>query len=90
MYHLTLQNVPMMVGIVAVKCAMWILPTSAAQNHQSMDHLDSFASTQPSMRSIDPVVCTVSDRTKVGDGLCDAGGVEMYNTEACNWDGGDW
>ena len=38
---------------------------------------------------IDPEVCTVSDRTKVGDGLCDAG-VEMYNTEACNWDGGDW
>jgi hypothetical protein len=38
---------------------------------------------------IDPEVCVVSDRTKVGDGLCDAG-VEMYNTEACNWDGGDW
>ena len=38
---------------------------------------------------IDPEVCVVLDRTKVGDGLCDAG-VEMYNTEACNWDGGDW
>ncbi len=38
---------------------------------------------------IDPEVCVVSDRTKVGDGLCDAG-VEMYNTAACNWDGEDW
>jgi hypothetical protein len=38
---------------------------------------------------IDPELCTVSDRRKIGDGRCDSG-VEMYNSEACNWDGGDW
>jgi len=37
---------------------------------------------------IDPDECTVSDRTRVGDGRCDAG-IEVYNTAACNWDGGD-
>ena len=37
---------------------------------------------------IDSTACTVSDRTRIGDGRCDAG-VEMYNSEACNWDGGD-
>lgn len=37
---------------------------------------------------VDPDLCTVSDRTRIGDGQCDAG-VEMYNTIACNWDGGD-
>jgi len=37
---------------------------------------------------IDPQLCVVSDRTRVGDGRCDAD-IEMYNTEACNWDGGD-
>ena len=38
---------------------------------------------------IDENLCTVSDRTRLGDGRCDAN-VEMYNTEACDWDGGDW
>ena len=44
----------------------------------------------PSMEDeyIDPESCTVSDRTRIGDGRCDAG-VEMYNSEACTWDGGD-
>jgi len=37
---------------------------------------------------IDPELCTVSDRTRIGDGRCDADD-EMYNSEACNWDGGD-
>ena len=37
---------------------------------------------------IDSDECTVSDRTRVGDGRCDAG-IEAYNTAACNWDGGD-
>lgn len=37
---------------------------------------------------INPEACTVSDRTRIGDGRCDEG-VEIYNTEACNWDGGD-
>ncbi|KAL9184328.1 hypothetical protein ACHAXT_002414 [Thalassiosira profunda] len=37
---------------------------------------------------IDPSICTVSDRTRIGDGRCDDG-VEVYNSEACNWDGGD-
>jgi len=37
---------------------------------------------------IDAELCTVSDRTRIGDGRCDAN-IEMYNTEACNWDGGD-
>lgn len=34
---------------------------------------------------INPNECTVSDRTRLGDGRCDAD----YNTEGCNWDGGD-
>ena len=38
---------------------------------------------------IDPELCTVPDRIKIGDGRCDSG-VEMYNSEACKWDGGDW
>ena len=38
---------------------------------------------------IDPELCDISDRTRIGDGRCDSG-VEMYNTAACNWDGGDW
>ena len=38
---------------------------------------------------IDPELCSVSDRTRIGDGRCDAD-VEIYNTKACNWDGGDW
>lgn len=38
---------------------------------------------------IDSELCTVSDRIKIGDGRCDSGN-EMYNSEACNWDGGDW
>lgn len=37
---------------------------------------------------IDSDECTVSDKTRVGDGRCDAG-IEVYNTAACNWDGGD-
>lgn len=37
---------------------------------------------------IDSDECTVSDKTRVGDGRCDAG-VEVYNSAACNWDGGD-
>jgi hypothetical protein len=37
---------------------------------------------------VDPDKCTVSDRTRLGDGRCDAD-VEMYNTADCNWDGGD-
>lgn len=37
---------------------------------------------------IHPDKCTVSDRTRLGDGRCDAD-VEMYNTADCNWDGGD-
>ena len=35
---------------------------------------------------IDPQLCSVSDRTRIGDGKCDSD----VNTEACNWDGGDW
>lgn len=38
---------------------------------------------------IDPEACIVSDRTRIGDGRCDAGD-EMYNSEACHWDAGDW
>ena len=38
---------------------------------------------------IDPELCIVSDRTRIGDGRCDAGD-EMYNSEACHWDAGDW
>ncbi len=38
---------------------------------------------------IDPTLCTVSERIKIGDGQCNSG-VEMYNSEACNWDGGNW
>lgn len=38
---------------------------------------------------IDPELCIVSDRTRIGDGRCDAG-EEMYNSEACHWDAGDW
>ncbi len=38
---------------------------------------------------IDPELCMVSDRTRIGDGRCDAG-EEMYNSEACHWDAGDW
>ena len=34
---------------------------------------------------INPDECTVSDRTRLGDGRCDPD----YNTEECNWDGGD-
>jgi len=37
---------------------------------------------------IDANECTVSDKTRIGDGRCDAG-IEVYNTAACNWDGGD-
>merc|ERR1711933_229579 len=37
---------------------------------------------------IDPELCLVSDRTRIGDGRCDAE-IEIYNTQACNWDGGD-
>ena len=37
---------------------------------------------------IDADKCTVSDKTRIGDGRCDAGS-EGYNTAACNWDGGD-
>ena len=33
-------------------------------------------------------MCTVTNRSRVGDGRCDAG-IEIYNTAACNWDGGD-
>ena len=38
---------------------------------------------------IDAELCTVSDKTRIGDGRCDSG-VEMYNSKECNWDGGDW
>ena len=34
---------------------------------------------------VDPNECTVDDRTRLGDGKCDAD----YNKEECNWDGGD-
>jgi hypothetical protein len=34
---------------------------------------------------INPEECTVDDRTRLGDGRCDAD----YNTLECNWDGGD-
>jgi hypothetical protein len=34
---------------------------------------------------VNPNECTVADRTRLGDGKCDAD----YNTEECNWDGGD-
>jgi hypothetical protein len=34
---------------------------------------------------VNPDECTVSDRTRLGDGRCDA----EYNTEECNWDSGD-
>ena len=37
---------------------------------------------------INSVECTVSNRSRVGDGRCDTG-IEVYNTAACNWDGGD-
>ena len=30
--------------------------------------------------------CNVGDPSKIGDGICDGGG---YNTEECDWDGGD-
>ena len=49
-----------------------------------------FDSVNPNLAEyVDPAACLVADRTRIGDGRCDAG-IELYNTEACNWDGGDW
>ena len=37
------------------------------------------------------VDCVVDDPDFLGDGWCDHGtGSPVYNTEACNFDGGDW
>lgn len=33
--------------------------------------------------------CSSKDESQVGDGYCDSAPLSSYNTEKCNWDGGD-